>query len=468
MKIPNIFRNKLIKAGASYTIANVVLRGISFLTLPIFVRLLTTTEFGRYNVFVSFESIIGMFSALTLHASIKNAKYDMANEYDAYVKNCIYFDFYNSILLAFIANIICLFYSDIIDLTFLEVNLLVLSGFCGAVISIYSSKLIMDYLSKDYVIVSMITSIFGVVLSLIYIYSIFSFDHYLGRLIGGICGQVIATLYIFYKLFKDKSVKVNLNYWKYGLKISLPIVPHGLSQIILGSSDRIMIKYMYTEALAGIYSLTYTVSLIPSLIFNSIANVWEPWFFENMNEGKLEAIKKTSTKLCLLMTLGFIGFACVTPEMVKIIATKDYYDAIDVSILVIAGVYFASLYNIPCEVEYFYKKTKFIAIGSVFAASVNVLLNYIFMHYYSYKIAAVTTLITYFLYFLFHMFISYRIQHKWFFDVNRMMSLIGVGCVTFGVIYISIDNFFVRYAILTVSIVCFVLQFRGLHLSRQS
>ena len=80
-------KGKLLKAGVIYTIANIILKGVSFFTIPLFIRLLSPEEFGRFNVFISFEAVIFMFSGLTLHASIKNACYDLKDDYDTYVKN---------------------------------------------------------------------------------------------------------------------------------------------------------------------------------------------------------------------------------------------------------------------------------------------------------------------------------------------------------------------------------------------
>ena len=39
-----------LKAGVGYTIGNILVKGINFLTLPLFSRLLTTAEFGVYNI----------------------------------------------------------------------------------------------------------------------------------------------------------------------------------------------------------------------------------------------------------------------------------------------------------------------------------------------------------------------------------------------------------------------------------
>lgn len=446
--MPNTERGKLLKAGAIYTIANVLLKGISFFTIPLFIRLLTPEEFGRFNVFISFECIIFMFSGLTLHASIKNARYDKKDDYDSYIKNCVYVDFFNSIIISIVANIVCFFWSEQIDLNFYEVNLLTLAGFCGAVTSIYSSKLVMEYKAGDYAVVSFISVITGIALSLLLIFSLFDFNHYLGRIVGLVCGEIIAAVYVLWRIFITGFTGINFSHWKYGLNISLPIIPHGLSQVVLNSANRIMIKYLYDAAKAGIFSFTYTVSMIPQVLFQSVSSVWEPWFFERMSENDMEQIRSKSNLFCLLISFVFVIMACLTPEIVRILATEEYVEAIDISIIVLMGCYFATLYYIPCEVEYYHKKTKHIATSTFVCALINVGLNFILMQYFSYKIAAYVTLVAYLLYFLFHMYMAYHIRRECIFDLKTMTLIIVLSLIFMALSLVFINVIVVRYSLL--------------------
>ena len=57
--IKNMINNKVVKASSWYTVTNFFLKGISFLTIPIFTRLLTTADYevvSLYSVF--FNSLI--------------------------------------------------------------------------------------------------------------------------------------------------------------------------------------------------------------------------------------------------------------------------------------------------------------------------------------------------------------------------------------------------------------------------
>lgn len=444
-------KNKIIKAGSFYTICNVLLKGISFFSVPLFVRLLTPDEFGRFNVFISIEGFIFVFSALAIHSSIKNALYDKEESFDSYVKNCVYFDFFNSIILALIANLICFFYSKEIDLSFLEVNLLVVSGFCQALITIYTSRLIMEYKSGDFVIISLLSVILGITLSLLLIFTLFDSNHYLGRILGVVFAQLLVVVYVIAKIFRDGFSKINIQDWKYGLKISLPIVPHGISQVILSMSARVIIKYVYNAALAGIFSFTYLMSLIPQILFTSIANVWEPWFFEQMNGNRYESIKSGSLFFCKLISVVFVLMSCVIPDIIYIFSTPEYFDAVDISIIVLISSYFATLYNIPCEVEYFYKKTKYIAFSTIICAIVYITLNLFLMQYFSYKIAAYTMAFSYFLYFLFHMIMARIVGKRMFFDIRKMSFIIMVSCFLMILILYTENFLAIRLIVFTFS-----------------
>ena len=76
---------KILKAGAIYVVGNYLLKGISFLSAPIFTRLLSTSEFGEYSIYCSYEGIIYILVGLALHSSINNAKYKYGDKLNQYI-----------------------------------------------------------------------------------------------------------------------------------------------------------------------------------------------------------------------------------------------------------------------------------------------------------------------------------------------------------------------------------------------
>ena len=68
----NKYRSMAVQAKASiwYTICNFFQKGISFIAVPIYVRLLTTDEYGDWSVFQSWRDILIIFASLNLFSGV--------------------------------------------------------------------------------------------------------------------------------------------------------------------------------------------------------------------------------------------------------------------------------------------------------------------------------------------------------------------------------------------------------------
>ena len=80
-----------VKASVSYTICNILQKSLSFITLPLFTRLLTTEQYGQYSVYASWSAILTIFITLYLSSgsfSKAMVKFEDARErYLASVQN---------------------------------------------------------------------------------------------------------------------------------------------------------------------------------------------------------------------------------------------------------------------------------------------------------------------------------------------------------------------------------------------
>ena len=76
---------KALKSGIWYTVSNFLIRSIGFITTPIFTRLLTKSEFGAFNNYSSWLSIITIFVTFNLESTLISAKYDYKESFDEYI-----------------------------------------------------------------------------------------------------------------------------------------------------------------------------------------------------------------------------------------------------------------------------------------------------------------------------------------------------------------------------------------------
>lgn len=451
--------NRVLKAGLGYTIGNYLLKGLSFFTIPIFTRLLTTQDYGKYNVFLSYENIIFVLIGFAIHSSYKNARYkyglcsegtEKGKDYYSYVSTTICLILCSTVGWLLFVNLFSKPLENLLQLDQFCLNLLILYAFGNAIMTCYNTDAGLDYKYQRFIKVSGINAVLNILVSLVLIIFVFQTDKYIGRILGSTVAIVVVAVNIITEFLKRSTPGKDPSFLKWGIKYSAPIIPHGLSQIVLNQFDRIMIMKMETEARAGIYSFAYNIYAIIQVTANSLDNVWGPWFYQKRKDNDLDAIKKYSGIYAFYMMIFSSAIIFMTPEIVKILANENYWDAIYSVIPIVAGGYFAFLYTIPSCVEYYHGKTQYIASGTMLAAVINIVLNYIFIKRYGYVAAAYTTLATYFLYFLFHYLIAMKIEKKSLFS-NRIMMQCAVGMfVSVGLGNVLIDYIVVRIFVVAV------------------
>ena len=67
------------------------------------------------------------------------------------------------------------------------------------------------------------------------------------------------------------------------------------------------------------------------------------------------------------------------PEIVRTLATEEYYEAIYIMPPIAGGVFLTCVSNMYSNIMIYYKKTQYIMYASIAAAATNVVLNYFCM-----------------------------------------------------------------------------------------
>lgn len=430
--------NKAIKAGIGYTVANYLIKGLSFFTLPIFTRLLSTKDFGVYNTFLAYENILTIILGMAFSSSFNVARFKF--KINRYVSCCISVSFIFSLFILGIIDGIYPLYNRILNMDRWMITLLVLFSFSSAVVTFYNSYIGLEFQYKKFVIISALGAIGNIVLSLLLILTLFSGNRGLGRIIGMSLSSISLSVYIIIFFFSKEKPCFEKDYIKFALRYCIPIIPHSLSQIILNQFDRIMISSMCGENEAGIYSFAYTLFSILLITITSLDKVWAPWFFDNLKANNYLGIKKRSSQYALVMASFSALLILIAPEIIRFLGSKEYWGSVYCVAPIIVGGYFSFLYYIPCQVEYYYEKTQYIALGSIFAAGLNIVLNIFFIKQYGYVAAAYTTLLSYFLYFVFHYVISIIIVKKRIFHTGKIVIL-SIGVLLVAIIETTLMDY---------------------------
>ncbi len=449
--------SKALKAGIGYTVGNYLVKGISFLTIPIFARVLSPSDYGIFNTYLAYESIFYLFICLAVHTCLKNGKYKYQESFSSFSSSCLLLICINFVIWLLLVNILYPVIKIFTGYSIWIINILIFHCLASSVLIFYNSYISLNFEYRPYLIVSALNAIGNVVLSVLLIHFVFPSSRYIGRVLGTFIPLAVISIYVFFYFFKKAKPSINRAYWNFALKFSLPLIPHGISQVILSQFDRIMITKMVGETESGIYSFGYTIFSIVQITGASVDSAWEPWFYKKMHENDYATIKEKSSIVIVLMALFMATIMLLSPELLKILGTSAYKDSVYCVIPLVAGGFFAFLYNFPAEIEYYFEKTKFIMAGTMAAAILNIVLNYIFIKKLGYITAAYTTLATYFLYFIFHCFLAKKIFSE---NVYSKKMLILTSFFIFAATAVSVfflNIFVVRVSLALLSIGLFIL-----------
>ena len=257
---------------------------------------------------------------------------------------------------------------------------------------------------------------------------------------------------IWLSIFLKGKCFYSSKYWKFSLQLSLPLIGYSIASQILSVSDRLMISKMVGNSAVGVYSTLYTVSSLSLMVWTAINASFTPYLYQNMEKPKSK-IRKLSMTMLGMYSLVAILLVYLAPEIVRILATAEYYKGIYIMPPIAGGVYFIAVSNLYSDILVYLKKTKMIMISSAIAALLNVVLNYLMINAYGYMAAAYTTLVSYIVMAALLSIWANREFKKnvtavYFVYDNKMIAIISVLTLIISMLAILIyDYAFVRYAI---------------------
>ena len=452
---------KQIKASVWFLICSFLQRGISTLTTPIFTRLLSTAEYGNYNVFNSWLGIITIVVSMHLYLGMFSQgliKFDKdRNIFSSSLQGL-------SLTLVIAWTVVYLiskdFWNNVFSLTTVQMLILLLMIWTSAIFGYWAAEQRVKLSYVKLVVLTLIVSIAKPVVGIIFVV------HANDKVTARVLGIALVELICYFPLFVSQMMRgrkfFSAKFWRYGLAFSIPLIPHYLSQTVLSSSDRIMISRMVGEGEAGIYSLAYSISLTLLLFNTALGQTIAPWMYQKIKEKNLNKIGPITYSSLLLIAIVNLLLIALAPEVVSIFAPASYHDAIWVIPPVNMSVFFMFLYERFCAFEFYYEKTKFIMSASLIAALTNIVLNSIFIQRFGYVAAGYTTLICYVIYAFAHYICMTKICKAEFgeqrpFDLKIILAIM-VSFVTLGFIFLVLYNFGVlRYLFLGVMLAVVVL-----------
>lgn len=457
-----------VRAGIWFFVCSIIQKGIGFITTPVFTRMMNTEQYGIFTQYQAWRDILSILITFALSSSVymkKMVDLDEQEEKDKLtcslqglttLLTCIglaiylpFRDFWNGLLNLPTGAVLAIFGSVLVTTAF----------------DFWAARARISYKYRALVAVTLLTSVLKPIVAIIAISN--TSETAMARVYSVTGVELLVFSAMYYMNFKSGKSWYNKEYWRYAIAFVLPLIPHYLSQRILSSSDRIMIESMIGKSETGIYGLANSIGAILTVVVTSCDGVLAPWVYSNIKANNNGQLRKISLYVICMMAVLSLCVIIVAPEIIKIFAPAEYYDAIWTLPPLILSTFFMMVYLFFIYYEYYFEETKQIMFATMGSAVLNVSMNYIFIRQFGYIAAGYTTLFCYIVYTLFHYLVYVRTCKRH--GINKMpynaqaVFLISIIIIVLGLGIMSTYNYpLIRYLIVLLVTIIIAIKHRDI------
>lgn len=393
---------KLFSHSLVYGLAPQIPRIAFIFILPLITPFLTKTDYGVFGVVTAYSAMLSSLNSLGLSVIISNSFYKHPERYK-YVWRQIYgFLIYWNIFYALLIAIV-IYYALPIEAMAHRNQIILLVAL--PIVFFGPTRLIGQLyfqLNRKPLQVGIRAAVIGSIAVLLNYIFIAEFKMgYMGFFYSTFISSILYNLsYVIVLNFRERISPIFNFKWRLirkNLEVSLPLVPHSFGAYLNGSSDRVVLKELkIPTADIGAYNFEYSFSDVFNSGSMAINTAISPLMLQNYKDKNDEANKY----LIFSWAAAFFGLATVASiwlkEIFSIFVKNDELSSLyPMTIILIMAVCYRPLYVAGVQKLFYIEKTNIIFKVTLFGGLLNILLNLIFIPFYGYEAAIISTFISY-------------------------------------------------------------------------
>lgn len=419
-----------------YGIGIMATHAAGFLLIPIYTRVLTTADYGIYEIVNRFLEILTIFLGVGLRVTAVRFYQDGddVRQKNTVISTAMYFMIPFGLVIVSIMFVIAPTWSEILFGTRAQTKVIQLAlglaftELCYMVAAAYITARV-----RSLLFITVSGGKFLVVIAL-NIYLVY----FLRRGVEGILtanlitSAVFSTVLIFATL-KEIGLRFDFIKLKEMLRFGLPFVPGGIFLFILNSGDRFFLLHYGGESAVGLYALGYKFAMLVMLfVMSPFLRVWAALMVPVANkEDGPEIIARVFTYMMFLYLWVGLGLSVLSREIVATVAAAEFHSAYHIIPLVTLAYLFWSTALLGDTPFYVKKKTgiKPFILGA--AAIVNLALYRILIPPYGVWGAAWATLISFAFFAALTRTLAQRTSHIPY-ENRRFFKMLAFALIMYG------------------------------------
>lgn len=386
---------QLLKNTAIVTVGKISTQLVTFLLLPVYTAILSTTEYGVVDLLNTLVSLLLPIVTFQVEQALFRKLIEIREDEEQ--KGVVITTTIISV------TIQCIVYLMI----FLLISTFINNEYkyflaTNVIASIFSSLMLQMTRglgdNTTYAIGSFITTLSTIILNILFIV-VFRFGAY-GMLTATMLANIVCVIYITIRKKIYKYIipsQFNMNTLKKLWKYSFPLIPNALSWWIFTASDRIIVSAMLSVGANGILSVAHKFPNVYISFYNILNITWTETAALHINDEDSEKFFSNIINIIIKIFSSLaIGIIACLPFVFNIIINQKFAEAY----LYVPILMFASICNVvigAISVVYVAKKdTKAIASTSIVSAMINIITHLGLIKFIGLYAAPVSTAIAYF------------------------------------------------------------------------
>ncbi len=391
--VKNISKNSLV-----YIFGDFLTKGINFLLIPLYTKLLSTSDYGISGVLNSLTAFLTIFFSFQL-SSVITINYYKINQSER--KSLIYTITLLTLLSTVFFLSLSLFFGQSVFGNILKeipykpyVILAIGAAAFSGPIEIIKANLRIKEKSFIFVLFGLLQFLVNLCFT-IYFIVVLNLGA-LGLILSIFISNFLIGFLSLFILIREAKSEISHFLAKEAILLSIPIILHMVSHWGLNLMDRLILQSYVPLSEIGIYQLGYQVGTIYQVFIISINNAWVPFFFQKKGIKDYEKIiQKISTWLILLQLFIASFIILYNDELFRLLINAKYYNARLIVPYIVLGFVFVTFYHMWVNILFFQKKTKLIPISTILAVITNYVINIILIPKFGIIGSAIATAVSY-------------------------------------------------------------------------
>jgi len=445
----------VVKGASIYSVGQIFIRAGAFLLLPLYTRFLSPSDYGMIGFLMMINQILSVILLFGFHAAQSRYLYQFKNNT---TEIGIYLFSINSFLIV-VSGISCvlLTFSGEKIFLLLKIQNIPFNKFGPLIIwTVFfniMNQMVISYAmaNKNYrKCITMEIILFCITNVLIIFFVAVQREYSIGYIKALLLSNILFFI-LFYPLYIKKFKFIfKLQFLNNTIIYGIPIVFHTLASTIHTSIDRGILESKVTIDSLGIYTIGYQIGMIMTVIITSINKSWQPNYFDLMSDSlenhTIEIHNIFNPWLAIISIICCIGML-FSREILYIMTPFNYHEAAFIVPFIIYGYFLEGFYFFFSSPLLFYNKTISFPVITTICATLNILLNIVFIPLWGIYGAAIATIISLGMQSILAYFIGIKYHNPHYNIIKILLTLFLTGIIGFSFVWrdIGILNFSFKF-----------------------